>query len=173
VRLAAQVLSDTVAFALCQLRGDEIGATVKFIRKMNKFFDCLNTRNLYEGRNTRNPNLAPYTAIDDARLTWLIDDFLKYFVDWKVACVKYMLNLGTPFILTEVFNQDVLGQHFGHHRGRCGSNTNPTLSDMDNNMTHLRVIGSQAVSGASGNTRQFNRNRTIDNTPLLRRPRNN
>jgi hypothetical protein len=208
VRLAAQVLSDTVAFALCQLRGDEIGATVKFIRKMNKFFDCLNTRNLYEGRNTRNPNLAPYTAIDDAWLTWLIDDFLKYFDDWKVAvenrpgqfskseksammlsyqtlegfqitaksivaCVKYMLNLGTPFILTEVFNQDVLEQHFGHHRGRCGSNTNPTLSDMDNNMTHLRVIGSQAVSGASGNTRHFNRNRTIDNTPLLRRPRNN
>jgi hypothetical protein len=58
---------------------------LKFIRKMNKFFDCLNTRNLYEGRNTRNPNLAPYTAIDDARLTWLIDDFLKYFDDWKVA----------------------------------------------------------------------------------------
>jgi hypothetical protein len=49
VRLATQVLSDTVAFALCQLRGDEIGATVKFIRKMNTFFDCLNTRNLYEG----------------------------------------------------------------------------------------------------------------------------
>ena len=141
-------------------------------------------------------------------MTWLTDDFLKYFDDWKVAvenrpgqfskseksammlsyqtlegfqitaksivaCVKYMLNLGTPFILTEVFNQDVLEQHFGHHRGRCESNTNPTLSDMDNNMTHLRVIGSQAVSGASGNTRQFNRNRTIDNTPLLRRPRNN
>jgi hypothetical protein len=62
-----------------------LSATVKFIRKMNKFFDCLNTRNLYEGRNTRNPNLAPYTAIDDARLTWLIDDFLKYFDDWKVA----------------------------------------------------------------------------------------
>jgi hypothetical protein len=54
--------------------------------------------------------------------------------------------------LTEVFNQDVLEQHFGHHRGRCESNTNPTLSDMDNNMTHLRVIGSQAVSGASGNS---------------------
>ena len=52
---------------------------------MNKFFDCLNTRNLYEERNTRNQNLAPYTAIDDARLTWLINDFLKYFNDWKVA----------------------------------------------------------------------------------------
>lgn len=75
----------TLAFALWQLCADEIGATVKFIRKMNKFFDCLNTRNLYEERNTRNQNLAPYTAIDDARLTWLINDFLKYFNDWKVA----------------------------------------------------------------------------------------
>ena len=84
-----------------------------------------------------------------------------------------MLNLGKPFILTEVFNKDVLEQHFGRHRGRCGSNTNPTLSDMDNNMTHLRVIRSQAVYCASGNSRQFNRDRTIDNTPLLGRPRNN
>jgi hypothetical protein len=84
-----------------------------------------------------------------------------------------MLNLGKPFILTEVFNKDVLEQHFGHHRGQCGSNTNPPLSDMDNNMTHLRVIKSQAAYCASGNTRQFNRGKTIDNNPLLGRPRNN
>jgi len=29
-----------------------------------------------------------------------------------VACVKYMLNLGTPFIITEVFNQDILERQF-------------------------------------------------------------
>jgi len=45
-------LSDTVAFALCQLRGDEICASVKLVRKINKFVDCLNIRHLFEEHNT-------------------------------------------------------------------------------------------------------------------------
>ena len=30
-----------------------------------KFFDCLNTRHLFEEHITRNKNIVPYTAIDD------------------------------------------------------------------------------------------------------------
>ena len=83
VSLAAQVLSDTVANALEELYDGQISETVNFIRHMNKFFDCLNVRSLYEGRNKRNPNLNPYRASDDNRIEWLRKDFLDYFTDWK------------------------------------------------------------------------------------------
>ncbi|XP_078339128.1 uncharacterized protein LOC111100775 [Crassostrea virginica] len=83
VRLAAQVLSETVANSLEMLFDDSVSETVTFIRMMNKFFDCLNVRSPYEGRNKRNPNLDAYTRPDDDRLEWLTKDFLQYFEDWK------------------------------------------------------------------------------------------
>jgi hypothetical protein len=42
VNMAAQVLSFTVANALEMLYGDNISETVKFLRVMNRFFDCIN-----------------------------------------------------------------------------------------------------------------------------------
>ena len=48
-------------------------------------FDCLSTQNLFEEHNTKNKNLVSYTAIDDVKLTWLIDYLLKYFDDWQIA----------------------------------------------------------------------------------------
>ena len=83
VALAAQVLSSTVADALMHTYGDNVSETVHFIQNMNKFFDVLNTRNLNEGKRTRNPNLAPYTDPRDPRLQWLETDFLGYFQNWK------------------------------------------------------------------------------------------
>lgn len=85
VKLAAHVLSDIVALALCYTRGDGVGGTVRFIRKMNKLFDCLNSRHLYEGQNKRNSNLKPYTCQNDERLKWLFEDFLTYFEEWRFA----------------------------------------------------------------------------------------
>ena len=85
VNLAAQVLSSTVANALEMMYGDNVAETVNFIRHMDKFFDCLNVRHLYEGRNKRNENLNPYTSTDDARLKWLTDDFLGYFAEWEAS----------------------------------------------------------------------------------------
>lgn len=83
VALAVQVLSSTVASALEELYGDHVAETVNFIRIMDKFFDCLNVRSLYEGRNSRKPNMEPYSTPTDARLTWLQTDFLQFFQDWK------------------------------------------------------------------------------------------
>ena len=60
VNLAAQVLSSTVALEM--MYDDNVTETVNFIRMMNRFFDCLNVRNLYEGRNKRNLDLNPYTS---------------------------------------------------------------------------------------------------------------
>ena len=52
---------------------------------------------------------------------------LKITVLSVVECIKYCLNNGMPFVLTEKFNQDAIEQHFGCHRASCGSNSNPSL----------------------------------------------
>lgn len=51
VNLAAQVLE--------HLYDESLSDTILFIRNFNKFFDCLNVRNMFEGRNKRNPDLDP------------------------------------------------------------------------------------------------------------------
>jgi len=72
---AAQVLSLTVANAVEHCYGPSVQATVGFIRMMDKWFDVLNVKNLYEGKHKRNENLKPFTDINDPRLWWL-EDFL-------------------------------------------------------------------------------------------------
>ena len=83
VSLAAQVLSKTVATAMEMKYRVYVSETVCFIRIINKWFDILNVRNLQEGQTKRNPNLAPFTDVNDARLQWLVTDFLNYFDEWK------------------------------------------------------------------------------------------
>jgi len=85
VNLAAQVLSKTVADALELFYGDGVSETVKFIRHMNNFFDCLNVRSIFEGQRTRNDNLKPYHDENDERLEYLTNEFLQYFEDWKFS----------------------------------------------------------------------------------------
>lgn len=67
VSFAAQVFSTTIANSLEMLYDESVEETVKFVRTMNKFFDCLNVRNPYEGRNKRNPDLNAYTNPEDER----------------------------------------------------------------------------------------------------------
>ena len=42
--------------------------TAKFVEYFNKFFDCLNVRNLMEGKHSRCPDKSPYRSSNDARL---------------------------------------------------------------------------------------------------------
>ncbi|CAG2199465.1 THAP9 [Mytilus edulis] len=88
VNLAAQILSGSVANALEHLYDDSVSETVLFIRNFNKFFDCLNVRNLFEGRNKRNPNLEPFTGGDDPRLNSLKSTFLDYLKEWKQSVMQ-------------------------------------------------------------------------------------
>ncbi|XP_071101730.1 uncharacterized protein [Haliotis cracherodii] len=88
VNLAAQVLSKTVADALEHLYDDSVSETVNFIRQMNKFFDCLNTRNLNEADRKRNTNLREYVDRNDERLTYLTTEFLGYFDAWERAVLN-------------------------------------------------------------------------------------
>lgn len=65
VTLAAQVLSDIIANALDLAYGGSVKSTVHFIRIMNTWFNIVNVKNLFEGRNTRNCNLDPCTDSND------------------------------------------------------------------------------------------------------------
>ena len=83
VRLAAQVLSSTVATALRRLHlNGEAEETAKFCEMVNKFFDCLNTRSTTEHTRKRNESLAPYSSLDDWRFEWLRNVFLSYLDEW-------------------------------------------------------------------------------------------
>jgi DNA transposase THAP9 len=85
VSLAAQVLSSTVANALDHVYGETCKSTVEFIRIINKWFDIVNVKDLFEARNARNPDVAPFTDVNDPRLKWLEHDFLEYLNNWKTA----------------------------------------------------------------------------------------
>ncbi|XP_070545584.1 uncharacterized protein [Ptychodera flava] len=83
VNLAAQVLSRSVANAIEASGCQQVTETVKFIRMFNKFFDCLNVRSINECTRTGNPDVRPYTDVNDPRFEWLQNDFLQYFAEWK------------------------------------------------------------------------------------------
>jgi len=85
VSIAAQVFSNSVANALEHVWGSNVSSTVKFVRIMNKWFDIVNVKHLYEGKNSRNGDLVPFTSVDDARLEWLDSEFLEYLHQWTAA----------------------------------------------------------------------------------------
>ena len=95
---------------------------------------------------------------------------LKITVLSVVECIKYCLNNGMPFVLTEKFNQDAIEQHFGCHRASCGSNSNPSLHQFNSSMQKLRLIGSQAMAPLRGNTKR-RLQLLVDPSPLPKKPR--
>lgn len=84
VRLAAQVLSSSVAKVMNLHGGEEAKETAKYIANMDRFFDCLNTRSLTEGIETQKDSLPPYTDMNDIRFNFL-DEFLRYLEQWKIS----------------------------------------------------------------------------------------
>ena len=82
VRLAAQVLSETVGSVLNSFGPADAVGTAKFCLMMDKFFDCLNVKNTMEYKVKQKPFLKLYTSVDDVRIAWL-DQFLVYFEQWK------------------------------------------------------------------------------------------
>ncbi|XP_057299290.1 uncharacterized protein LOC130629929 [Hydractinia symbiolongicarpus] len=84
VRLAAQVLSESVFQALQTYGPPDAIGTATYCRMLDKFFDCMNVRNSVECVRKQRPFLKPYENLDDERF-WLIDTFLKYFTDWKIS----------------------------------------------------------------------------------------
>ena len=93
VRLAAQVLSQTCGKVLYKYYPEQFHGTAEFCLMINKFFDCLNVRHQDESNHYKNEDIAPYTSIDDDRLTWLTGDFLDYFKRWKDSIEKFKGDL--------------------------------------------------------------------------------
>ena len=63
-----QVLSKSVSDAFLYFRDPTTTETQKFVLLFDKFFDCLNVRNLDEWAKKRKPDLKPYSSPDDNRL---------------------------------------------------------------------------------------------------------
>ena len=57
-----------MACALEQTGGEEVSETVRFVRMMDRFFDCVNVNNFNAGKKKRKPFQCPYTKRDDERL---------------------------------------------------------------------------------------------------------
>ena len=83
VRLAAQVLSESVYQALTSYGPPEASGTAKYCQMLDKFFDCLNVKNTVEASTKCKPFLKPYNSLNDERFAWLINNFLQYFEDLK------------------------------------------------------------------------------------------
>ncbi len=64
----AQVLSESVAEGLCMQGSVDTFETQRFVRMMDKLFDCLNVRHPKVYLKRRKHNLKPYEDADDARL---------------------------------------------------------------------------------------------------------
>ena len=58
-------MSESVACALEHTGGKEVEETVRFIRMVNKFFDCLNITNLVNGKKKQKSFQSPYTSNND------------------------------------------------------------------------------------------------------------
>ena len=67
LKIIVQVLSKSVADAF-QYYGDPTTAeTEKFVRCVDKFFDCLNVRSISEWATKRKPERKPYSSCEDER----------------------------------------------------------------------------------------------------------
>ena len=85
VKLATQLLSQSVATALEEKGDDDVLGTAEFC---NYFFDCANVRSPTEHVRRRNDFIKPYTSQDDERFAWLRDVFLHYLEKWRESIMQ-------------------------------------------------------------------------------------
>ena len=69
VRLAAQVLSESVHGILKNFYPEECHGTAEYCLMFDQFFDCVNVKNDIEHRDKQKPNLKPYREVSDGRLS--------------------------------------------------------------------------------------------------------
>nr|XP_047133158.1 uncharacterized protein LOC124811499 [Hydra vulgaris] len=95
VKLAAQILSQTVSSVLKTFGTEEHTETARFCEKMDMFFDCLNSRTIEEHR--MKPFLKKYTDQKDPRFNFLLNDFLEYFKNWKKSIDERIDKAGCQY----------------------------------------------------------------------------
>ena len=88
VKLATQVLSQSVAIALEEAGDNDVLETAKFCRMMNSFFDCTNVRSRTEHIHKKNEYIKPYTSLNDERFEWLLNIFFVYLENWRKSTLE-------------------------------------------------------------------------------------
>ena len=63
------MLSTSVAEAFSREEDQRLHETERFVRMMDKFFDCMNVRDFNEAVYKRKPDLRPYRSPNDSRLS--------------------------------------------------------------------------------------------------------
>ena len=88
VKLAMQVLSQSVATALVEKGNNDVLGTAEFCKMMNNFFNCANVWSLTEYVRRRNDFIKPYVSQDDERFAWLRDVLLHYLEKWRESIMQ-------------------------------------------------------------------------------------
>ena len=91
MRLAAQVLSETVRKVILVTGSAEVAATANLCLIMVKFFGCLNVRNTKDHKIRLKWFLRPYRNINDIFFAWL-DEFFQYLENWKTFTLERIGN---------------------------------------------------------------------------------
>ena len=179
VNLAAQILSSSVADALeyCEGKGmpqfQGCGATVKFIRKFDRLFDVLNSRNP-RAKNYK----APIRKTNYQFVKKFLDEACEHIKGLKgpegqplvksqrktgflgfLLCVEAVLGLAKDlvcddnpvlnYILTYKMSQDHLELFFGAVRSAGGWNNNPTALQFRS--AYRQLMMRHEIKGGRGN----------------------
>ena len=84
-------------------------------------------------------------------LSWKTYEGINVTVYSAIEAIKFLLQEGTEFVLTERFCQDPLEEYFGNQRKLGRRNDNPDIHAFGYNANTLRI--QRTVSCQSGNTR--------------------
>ena len=109
----------------------------------------------------------------------------RMFISWKtyedleitalstIEAMRFLLNKGMSFVLTERFKQDVLEEYFGRHRGVGRRNDNPDLYQFGYDSNTIRM--ERSIAPVTGNTCGGHKQKRhvswsiVDDTPLPKR----
>lgn len=167
-----------------------------FLGVINEFFDLCNGSHSMQAAHTRNPLLAPYCSKDDSRFK-LFDKIISYFEEWKqeangkktmlpseqtltgieMTCrsmqgaIPFLLGEGQKFVMSRIFCQDPLEQHFSRQRAALGGNRNPTVDQFIHNERNLHVLGNIRFNRKRANTEDISKISAAECTPLPKRPK--
>ena len=119
------------------------------------------------------PGNFTQNARDRMFLSWQTCEGLQITVHSTIEAVKFLLEAGMSFVLTERFNQDIVEEYFGRHRGMIRRNDNPDLYQFGYNANTIRM--QRSVAPVIGNTRGAHKQKrcvfwfSVDETTLAKR----
>ena len=188
MKLAMQVLSQSVANALEESGDNDVLETAKFCRMMNSFFDCTNVRSRTEHIHKKNEFIKPYTSLNDERFSTLeregnyksdardkmflsqqTYEGLKISVHSHVEAIKFLLENGLEYVLSERFMQDVLEDYFGHQQAKGHRSDNPTAYGYNDLTIRIQRDIAPVVRGNVGGRYEKKKWFTVSDEPVRKR----